>query len=76
MIEVAPRKDLIFSPCAVGETAYCSIQLINKTDTPSYFKFDNDGGKVFDVYPKSGLIQGNKFKIIFFKFTPKESNLY
>lgn len=71
MIQVVPKNELIFSPCAVGDTVYCSMQLINKTDTPSYFKFDNDSNETFEVFPKFGLIDGHKFKIIFFKFSPK-----
>lgn len=72
MIQVVPKNDLVFSPCAVGDTVYTSIQLVNKTDTPSYFKFDEDGHDSFDVYPKYGLIEGHKFKVIFFKFAPRQ----
>lgn len=72
MIQVLPKNELIFSPCAVGDTVYSSIQLFNKTDTPSFFKFDEDGHEAFDVFPKCGLIEGHKFKLIFFKFAPKQ----
>ena len=75
MIQVVPKNELVFSPCAVGDTVYCSMQLVNKTDTPSYFKFDNDGSEIFQVFPKFGLIEGHKFKIIFFKFSPKVPSL-
>jgi hypothetical protein len=75
MIQVLPKNEIVFSPCAVGDTTYCSIQLVNKTDTPSYFKFDSDGGDVFDVFPKYGIVEGHRFKIIFFRFSPKEPEL-
>ena len=76
MIQVYPKNEVVFSPCAVGATAFCSIQLLNKTDTPSFFKFDADTSKNFDVFPKYGIIEGHKFKIIFIKFQPREARLY
>ena len=75
MIQVLPKNEIVFSPCAIGDTTYCSIQLVNKTDTPSYFKFDTEGDGIFDVFPKYGIVEGHKFKIIFFKFAPKEPEL-
>ena len=72
MIQVLPKNELVFSPCAVGDTVYCSVQLVNKTDTPSFFKFDDDGNEYFSVFPKFGLIDGHKFKVIFFRFSPKQ----
>lgn len=66
----------MLSPCGVGQSTFTSIQLVNKTDTPSFFKFEEDVAKNFEVYPKYGMIQGNKFKIIMVKFTPSQPKLY
>ena len=76
MIQVYPKNEVVFSPCAVGATAYCSIQLLNKTDTPSFFKFDSDSSKAFDVFPKYGIIEGHRFKIIFLRFSPDEPRVF
>jgi hypothetical protein len=76
MISIVPKNVISFSPVSRGQTAYSSIQLVNKTDTPSFFKFDTDPNGVFDMYPKFGIIEGHRFKLIFFKFTPREPSLY
>lgn len=76
MINILPHSEVTLSPCGIGQSTFTSIQLLNKTDTPAFFKFEEDVHKNFEVFPKHGMIYGHKFKIIIIKFTPKEAKLY
>ena len=62
MIEVLPGTKVCFSPRTVGQSAFASIQIVNKTDTPTFFKFDKDINEVFRIVPEMGMLDGNQFK--------------
>lgn len=63
MIDVLPGTRICFAPRSLGQSAYATIQLLNKTDTPTLFRFDRDVTGVFDIWPKMGMLGGNKFTV-------------
>jgi hypothetical protein len=63
MIDVLPGTRICFAPRSIGQSAYATIQLINKTDTPTLFRFDQDVTGVFDIWPKMGMLRGNHFTV-------------
>lgn len=76
ILNVHPSNKLYFKPCSVGESMFATVQLINKTDTPVYYKFGYDTSRIFRVHPVCGIIEGNSFNIVCFEFTPKEPRTY
>ena len=71
MIDLFPNDLVVFPPCAINESVYQSVELINKTDTPTYFKFSPDPNKTFRVFPTCGIVEGKSFSIIILEFNPK-----
>jgi len=55
---------------------YDSVELVNQSDTPIYFKFGQDPQRVFKAYPRIGLIEPKGFSIVALEFNPKEYKLY
>lgn len=63
-------------PALLNTSVYDSIELINQSDTPIYFKMGTDINKVFRFYPKIGMIQPKDFAIVAVEFTPLEYKTY
>ena len=76
MIDVFPHDIVIFPPCAINDSVYQSIELINKTDTPTYYKFSPDVNKTFRVFPSCGIVEGKSFGIIILEFNPQLAKGY
>jgi len=76
ILDISPGNKVYFRPCGVGENMYTTVQLVNKTDTPVYYKFGYDPSRTFRVFPICGLIEGNSFNVVCFEFTPKEPKTY
>ena len=55
ILKINPPK-VTFKPCLKGHSVYDSIELINQSDTPVFFKIGPDPNRVFRTYPKIGLI--------------------
>ncbi len=55
---------------------FSSIELTNKTDTPTYFTFMPDVAKVFRIHPMQGIVQGKHFQVLTIMFKPKEVKFY
>ncbi len=51
-------------PALLNTSVYDSIQLINQSDTPIYYKMGQDVNKVFRFHPKIGMIQPKDFAIV------------
>lgn len=66
IMKVFPSKNVVFPPSKVGESTYQTVELINDSDTPTYFKVSSDVNKIFRVFPKAGLIEGKSFQILTF----------
>lgn len=76
MIDLFPNDLVVFPPCAINESVYQSVELINKTDTPTYYKFSPDINKSFRVFPSCGIVQGKTFSIVIIEFNPKLAKSY
>lgn len=55
IMKMLPSK-VTFKPCLKNQSVYDSVELVNQSDTPIYFKFAQDHNKVFKTFPKIGLI--------------------
>jgi hypothetical protein len=75
-MKILPNSKINFKPCLRNHSVYDSVQLVNQSDTPIYFKFSQDPLKAFKVFPKSGLIEPKAFCIVALEFSPKEYKLY
>eukprot|EP00828_Plagiopyla_frontata_P018328 TRINITY_DN2353_c0_g1_i13.p1 TRINITY_DN2353_c0_g1~~TRINITY_DN2353_c0_g1_i13.p1 ORF type:complete len:916 (-),score=111.90 TRINITY_DN2353_c0_g1_i13:56-2803(-) len=76
IVELAPSNRVYFGPCGIGQSVYQTVQLLNKTDTPTYFRFHQDSSKTFRIFPMSGLVESKQFSVIIVEFTPKTSGSY
>jgi len=65
---VEPSNKIHFKPCALGETVYQSVEFINQTDTPSFFKFNTILNKQIRVFPNIGVVEAKSFSIITLEF--------
>lgn len=75
IMKILPPK-VTFKPCLKNHSVYDSIQLVNQSDTPIYFKIGQDPHKVFKAFPRIGLIEPKGFSIVALEFSPKEYKLY
>jgi hypothetical protein len=55
IMKILPQK-VTFKPCLTGHSAYDSVQLVNASDTPIFFKLAQDPLRVFRAFPRIGLI--------------------
>ncbi len=76
MFELNPKNEIYFSPASINQSMYQTLKIINKSDTPLFYSFSTDPGKVFRMQNKYGLIEGNKFKLILIEFCPKDTLVY
>ncbi len=68
MVKVSPSNKVIFPPASVNESVYQTVQIVNTSDTPVYFKILGDTTKTFRAYPPVGLIGGKSFGLVCFEF--------
>lgn len=66
----------MFAPCRPCESSYQTVELVNLSDTPTYYKITGDVQRAFRVYPKAGLIEGKSFNILTLEFTPSQYKTY
>ena len=71
MLEVAPSNVVHFLPAAVEESVYQTVQLVNNSDTPIYYKMLQDPSRTFRIFPATGLIEGKSFGLVCFEFSPR-----
>jgi hypothetical protein len=76
MIKLNPSSQLVFPSCGPNESVYQTIQLVNTSDTPAYYKVAQDPTQTFKVYPHVGLIQGKAFGLVCLQFNPKAPRDY
>ena len=55
MLDILPSNKVRFLPCGVNESVYQTVQLVNTSDTPIYFKFIPDPTKTFRIFPQIGI---------------------
>ena len=56
----------MFAAAGIGESVFQSVQIVNTSDTPVYFKVLQDPSHTFKVFPPTGLIHGKSFAILCF----------
>lgn len=76
MLELNPGNLVQFLPAALEEPAYQTLQLINNSDTPIYYKMLPDPSKTFRIFPPVGLIEGKSFALVCFEFCPRVQQSY
>jgi hypothetical protein len=63
-MKIFPNNKITFKPALINTSTYDSIQLVNQSDTPIYFKMGQDLSKAFKFFPRIGLIQPKSFSIV------------
>jgi hypothetical protein len=76
MLELCPSQIVHFLPAALEESVYQTVQLVNNSDTPIYYKLLPDPSRTFRIFPSTGLIEGKSFALICFEFNPKVQRSY
>ncbi|KAM3137891.1 hypothetical protein pb186bvf_009972 [Paramecium bursaria] len=76
IVEFRPSQRVYFPPCTIQESVYQTVEFLNKSDTPIYFKFSPDISKTFKIYPNQGLITGKSSQILILEFVPLENKAY
>lgn len=76
MVKVSPSNKITFLPCGPNESTYQTIQIVNTSDTPVFYKMLQDSTKTFRSFPSTGIIPGKSFGIICFEFSPKQPRFY
>ena len=75
MVDIAPKKIVLFPPCPINEKVYGTVIIKNLTDTPCLFQILNTKNH-FSVYPKHGLIEKNGFVNIIIQFHPQQLKIF
>ena len=68
MVKISPSNKVTFPPCGVSESVYQTVQIVNTSDTPVFFKILQDSTKTFRAFPPIGMINGKSFSLICFEF--------
>ena len=76
MLELSPSNIVKFLPAALEESTYQTVQFINNSDTPIYFKMLPDPSRTFRIFPPVGLIEGRSFALVCFEFSPRVAQPY
>ena len=76
MVKLAPSNKITFPPAGVNESVYQTVQIVNTSDTPAYYKILQDSTKTFRAFPPLGLIKGKSFSLVCFEFQPKQPRFY
>ncbi len=76
MLELTPSNVVQFLPAALEESTYQTVQLVNNSDTPIYYKMLPDPSRTFRIFPPVGLIEGKSFALVCFEFSPKIPQSY
>ena len=76
MVKVSPSNKVTFPAAGVNESVYQTVQIVNTSDTPVYYKILQDSTKTFRAYPPIGMINGKSFTLICFEFNPKAPRFY
>jgi len=67
---------VVFAPCRPEESSYQTVELVNLSDTPTFYKITGDLQRAFRVYPRAGLIDGKSFHILTLEFSPNQYKVY
>jgi hypothetical protein len=56
IMQLNPSKNILFAPCRINQSVYQTVELLNLSDTPTYYRITPDLNRIFRVFPKSGLV--------------------
>ncbi len=70
MVKISPSNKISFPPCGTSESVYQTVQIVNTSDTPVYYKILQDPTKTFRAFPPIGMINGKSFSLVCFEFQP------
>lgn len=76
MVKISPSNKIVFPAAAVNESVYQTVQIVNTSDTPVYFRILADPTKTFRSFPQIGIINGKSFSLICFEFLPKTARFF
>ncbi len=76
MVKVAPNNKVSFPACGSSQSVYQTVQILNTSDTPVFYKLLQDSTRTFRAYPTVGMIRGKSFSLICFEFCPKQARFY
>jgi hypothetical protein len=76
IMSVQPSNKVNFKPCAVGDSVYQTVEFVNQTDTPSFFKFNIELDPQVKVFPQTGVVEAKSFCIIVLEFTPVKDGYF
>jgi len=76
MVKVSPSNKVTFRPCGANESVYQTVQIVNTSDTPVFFKVLQDSTQTFRSFPPLGMIGGKSFALLCFEFHPKSPRFY
>ena len=76
IVKLNPSNKVFFKPCSKGESVYQTIEFINQTDTPCFYKFNASLNKNLRVFPKSGMIEAKSFRLIVLEFSPDQVGVF
>lgn len=51
MVKISPSNKVVFPAAGVSESVYQTVQIVNTSDTPVYYKILNDSTRTFRVFP-------------------------
>ena len=51
MVKLSPSNRVTFPAAGVNESVYQSVQIVNTSDTPVYYKILSDPTKTFRAFP-------------------------
>ena len=76
MVKIAPSNKILFPPAGTNESVYQTVQIVNTSDTPVYYKILQDSTKTFRAFPPVGMLNGKSFALVCFEFLPKQPRFY
>jgi hypothetical protein len=76
MVKITPSNRIVFPPASPCESVYQTVQIVNTSDTPVYYKILGDTTRTFRAYPPLGMINGKSFVLVAFEFQPKQARFY
>jgi len=63
MVKISPSNKINFRPAGVSESVYQTVQIVNTSDTPVYFKLLQDPSQDIQAFPPIGMIKWQIFLI-------------
>jgi len=76
MFDLIPKKEIFFPPATINQSLFQVLKIQNKSDTPLYYKINQDQNEIFRIYKQIGCIPANQFHLICIEFCPKDCTVY